>query len=85
VREVLGGKSTEVNRIPFDANSDEWIQVDMTVKPNGVSARIKNVDGTWNDLGSVASPGRDFTQDKVGFYIPGNDEVAISKFRFSGH
>ena len=85
VRRIQGGKSTEVNRIPFDANSDEWIQVDMSVQPTGVSARIKGVDGTWSDLGSVASPGRDFTQDKVGFYIPGNDEVAISKFRFSGH
>lgn len=85
VRRIQGGKSIEVNRIPFDANSDQWIQVDMSVRPNGVSARIKSLDGTWSDLGSVASTGRDFTQDKVGFYIPGNDEVAISKFRFSGH
>ena len=85
VREVLGGKSTEVNRVPFDVNSDDWIQVDMSVKPNGVSARVRSPDGTWSDMGSVSSPGRDFTQDKVGFYIPGNDEVAISRFRFSGH
>jgi hypothetical protein len=57
----------------------------MSVKPNGVSARVRSPDGTWSDLGSVTSPGRDFTQDKVGFYIPGNDEIAISKFSFSGH
>jgi hypothetical protein len=85
VREVQGGKSTEVNRIPFDADSDAWVQVEMSVKPTGISARIRKPDGTWSELGSVATPGRDFTQDKVGFYIPGNDEITISKFRFSSH
>ncbi len=85
VRKIQDGKSTEINRIPFDANSGEWIQVDMSVKPTAVSARIRGIDGTWSDLGSVTSPGRDFTQDKVGFYIPGNDEVAIARFKFSGH
>jgi hypothetical protein len=57
----------------------------MSVKPTGISARLRNVNGTWSELDSAPSPGRDFTQDKVGFYIPGNDEVTISKFVFSSH
>ncbi len=85
VREIQGGKSTEINRIPFSADSNEWIQVEMSVKPSGISARVKNLDGTWSDLGTVTTPGRDFTQDKVGFYIPGNDEVAVSNFKFASH
>jgi len=85
VREVQDGKSTELSRIPFNADSDEWVQVEMSVKPTGISARLRNADGAWNELDSVPSPGRDFTQDKVGFYIPGNDEVTISKFKFSSH
>ena len=85
VREIQGGKSTEISRIPFSADSDQWIQVEMSVKPAGISARIRSLDGTWSELGPVTSPGRDFTQDKVGFYIPGNDEIAISNFRFANH
>jgi hypothetical protein len=34
-------------------------------------------------MGSVASFGRDFTQDKVGFYVPPNDEVAVANFKFA--
>ena len=83
VREVRDGKSTEINRIPFNVDSGEWVQVDLSVKPNSIDARVKTPGGAWSDLGSVSSPGRDFTQDKVGFYIPGNDEVSISNFRFS--
>ncbi len=85
VREIQGGKSTEISRIPFNADSGEWIQVEMSVKPAGISARIKSLDGTWSELGPVSTPGRDFTQDKVGFYIPGNDEVAVSNFKFTSH
>lgn len=85
VHEIQGGKSTEVRRIPFSADSDQWVQVEMSVKPTGLSARIRNLNGSWSELGSVTSPGRDFTQDRVGFYIPGNDEIAVSNFKFSGH
>lgn len=85
VREVLDGKSKEVNRISFSADSHEWIQVQTSVRPAGITARIKSADGTWTDLGTVASPGRDFTQDKVGFYIPGNDEITVSDFKFNSH
>jgi hypothetical protein len=85
VREMQDGKSTELSRIPFNADSDEWVHVEMSVKPTGISARLRNVNGTWSELDSAPSPGRDFTQDKVGFYIPGNDEVTISKFVFSSH
>ena len=52
---------------------------------DSVGARVKGADGSWSDLGSVTSPGRDFTQDRVGFYIPSGDEVAVSNFRFSRH
>lgn len=85
IREVRNGKSTEVNKIPFSSDSNEWVQVDLAVKPNSIDARVKLLDTEWNELGSVSSPGRDFTQGKVGFYIPGSDEIAVSNFRFSAH
>lgn len=85
VHDVRDGKSIEVARVPFNAESNEWVQVDLSVRPDSIGARVKTSDGAWNDLGAVTSPGRDFTQDKVGFYIPGGDEIAVSNFRFSNH
>jgi hypothetical protein len=83
IHEIHDGKSIEIARMPFNAESNEWVQVDLTVRPDSIAARLKTPATGWNDLGSVASPGRDFTQDKVGFYIPGSDEIAVSNFRFS--
>jgi len=85
IHEVHNGKSIEIARMPFNAESNEWVQVDLSVRPDAIGVRLKTPDTGWNDLGSVASPGRDFTQDKVGFYIPGSDEIAVSNFRFSNH
>ncbi len=83
VHEVRNGKSVEVSRVPFDVDSNEWVQADVSVNPTSVSARVKTPDGSWTDIGEVSGTGRDLTQGKVGFYIPSNDEVAVSNFRFS--
>lgn len=85
IHEVRDGKSIEVARAPFSAESNEWVQVDLSVRPTSIEARIKTPGTNWSDVGSVSSPGRDFTQDKVGFYIPGSDEIAVSDFKFSNH
>ena len=86
VREVRDGKSYDIARIPFSTSPNEWVQVDMQVKPNVLDARIKTPDSGWVDLGGpVAEPNQDFTKGKVGFYIAGNDELAVSHFRFSNH
>jgi PEGA domain len=83
VREIRDGKTTELNRVPFSSDSNEWVQVDLAVRPNLIDARVKLADTEWNEIGSISSAGRDFTQGKVGFYIPGSDEIAVSNFRFS--
>jgi hypothetical protein len=83
VREVRDGKTIELNRIPFSSDSNEWVQVDLAVRPNLIDARVKLPDTEWNEVGSISSAGWDFTHGKVGFYIPGSDEIAVSNFRFS--
>jgi len=85
VREVRDGKSTDVARIPFEADPNTWVQVDLSVKANVIDARIKTPETAWQDLGPVNAPGRDFTQDKVGFYVPEKDEISVANFRFSAH
>lgn len=83
VHEVRNGASREIGKIPFESDSSTWVQVDVVVKPSTIDVHVKTPDTPWQDLGQVASPGRDFTQDKVGFYIPDKDEIAVANFRFS--
>jgi len=40
------------------------------------------VGDDWKVMDTFAEPGRDFTQGKFGFLIQGNDEIAISDFKF---
>jgi hypothetical protein len=83
IREVRDGKSVEVSRVPFNLDSNEWVQADVAVKPNEMTARVKGKDGSWSDMGSVSSLSRDFTRGKVGFYIPSDEEISVSNFKFS--
>jgi hypothetical protein len=85
IREVRDGKSIERSRVPFDLGSNQWVQIDLGVKPDSIHARVKTENGGWSEVGSVPSNGHDFTQDKVGVYVPANDEVSIANFRFSSH
>ncbi len=83
VHVVRNGDSQEVARVPFESDSNTWVQVDLLVKPSSIDVHVKTPDTGWQDLGTVASPGRDFTQGKVGFYIPDKDEIAVANFKFS--
>ena len=83
VREMRNGKSILWSRVNCPVDSSSWVQVDLGVKPGAVNSRVKTNGDAWVDLGSVSSFGRDFTQDKVGFYIPPNDEVAVANFKFA--
>ncbi len=85
IRETKDGKSREISRVPFDTNSGEWVHVDMSIKPDAISARVKTDHSDWTEIGAVSGDGRDYTQDNVGFYLPGNDEVAVANFRFVNH
>ncbi|MFL6415369.1 MAG: hypothetical protein ACJ74Y_06835 [Bryobacteraceae bacterium] len=84
-REVKDGKSIDVGKVAFDLDSNEWVQVDLSVKPNRITALAKTPSNSWTELAAVPASGHDYTQGKVGFYIPGNDEIAVSNFRFSSH
>ncbi len=85
VREMRDGKIFELGKVPFEANTDEWVQVDVTLKPDAIEARVKTPLSGWREMPMVESTGEDFTKDSVGLYVPSNDEVAVANFRFSGH
>ena len=80
-REVVDGKSKELQKLPFSASPEDVTAIEISLKPNSVDTRLKSADGTWQDMGPITSPGRDFTQGKVGVLVAGNDEVGVSDFR----
>ncbi|MFL6447209.1 MAG: hypothetical protein ACJ746_05915 [Bryobacteraceae bacterium] len=84
-REVRDGKANDVAKVPFETDPNDWVQVDLSVKPNTITALAKTPSSPWTELAAVSGEGRDLTQGKVGFYIPGNDEIAVSNFRFASH
>jgi hypothetical protein len=55
------------------------IQIDVT--PERAVQKVR-VGDAWKVLDTFTEPGRDFTQGKFGFLIQGNDEIAISDFKF---
>jgi len=83
VREVVDGKGSEVRKIPMEVEPTEWLQVEMTVQPNEISTRVRAPGGTWKDIGPIPSLGRDFTQGRAGFFVPGNDEISVTNFKYS--
>lgn len=84
VKEVVDGENYDRLKVPFDGDPENPFQVEMSVKPDAITARVKSSNGSWHNLGPVTDPNRNFTQGKVGFLIPGKDEISISNFHFSG-
>ncbi len=83
IREVSEGKGTDMRRVPFEVDPNDWVQVEMSVHPNSIDTKIRPANGAWRDAGSIPVEGADLTQGKVGFLVPGSDEVSVSNFRFS--
>jgi hypothetical protein len=83
VRQVVDGKSEERKKENFDANLDNYLQIEMAIQSGSVSTRLRSQDGSWRDMGTASAAGPDLTQGKVGILISGNDEVAVSSIHFA--
>jgi hypothetical protein len=85
VREVRDGKQFDVGKTAFTLASDEWAQIELSVKADTLQARVKSGSTDWTDLAPVTAPAGDFTKQTVGIFVPSNEEVAVANFRFSNH
>lgn len=83
VRQVVDGKSDEILKAPFDHDPENYVQIDMGVRPDAVTVRLKPEGGSWQEMGTVRAPGEDFTKGKFGILISGNDEVGVSTVHFN--
>lgn len=83
VRQYVDGKSQELLKAPFDNDPENYVQIDLGVKPDSVNVRLKPESGGWQNMGTVHAPGEDFTKGKFGILISGNDEVGVSTVHFN--
>lgn len=78
---VVNGKSKDREKTQHGLENQKTFTIQVDVAPEHVVTRIKNGD-TWITLDSWTEAGRNFSDGKFGFYIPGNDEIGITDFRF---
>jgi hypothetical protein len=78
---VEKGKRAERVKAPHNLGEQKAFTIQIEVAPDRLVTKVR-VGDEWKVLDTFAEPGRDFTQGKFGFLIQGNDEIAISDFKF---
>ena len=78
---VQKGRKTERIKTRHDFEGQKAFALQIEVTPDRLVHKVRAGD-EWTVLDTFSEPGRDFTQGKFGFMIQGNDEIAISDFKF---
>jgi len=76
-------KGTRLERVkaPHNLGNQKAFTIQIEVTPDRLVQKVR-VGDQWKVLDTFVEQGRDFTQGKFGFLIQGNDEIAISDFKF---
>lgn len=75
------GQRLERVKAPHNLGNLKAFTIQIEVTPDRLVQKVR-VGDQWKVLDTFVEPGRDFTQGKFGFLIQGNDEIAISNFKF---
>jgi hypothetical protein len=75
------GKRLERAKVPHNLDKQKTFTVQIEVTPDTLTHRLR-VGNEWKVFDVFTEPGRDFTQGKFAFLVQGNDEIAISDFKF---
>jgi hypothetical protein len=78
---VTNGKNKDREKTPHGLDNQKSFTIQVDVTPEHVVTRLKNGDA-WINLDTWTEQGRNFSDGKFGFYIPGNDEIGITDFKF---
>ena len=78
---IAKGQRLERVKAPHNLGNQKSFTIRIEVTPDRLLQQVR-VGDEWKALDTFAEPGRDFTQGKFGFLIQGNDEIAISDFKF---
>jgi hypothetical protein len=78
---IQKGQRLERVKAPHNLGNQKAFTIQIEVTPDRLVQKAQ-VGNQWKVLDTFVEEGRDFTQGKFGFLIQGNDEIAISDFKF---
>ena len=78
---VQKGARLERVKAPHNLGNQKAFTIQIEVTPDRLVQKAR-VGDQWKVLDTFVEEGRDFTVGKFGFLIQGNDEIAISDFKF---
>ena len=76
---VKNGQKGDETKIPHKVDKKSFRTLQIRVGPNEILHQIRQGD-SWVVLDRWTQPGSNLSLGKFGFYIPGNDQVAVSSF-----
>jgi tetratricopeptide (TPR) repeat protein len=76
---IRNGEKTDEIMVPDKADKKSFRTLHIRVGPTEIVHQIKEGE-SWKILDRWSQPGVNLSLGKFGFYIPGNDEVALSSF-----
>jgi tetratricopeptide (TPR) repeat protein len=80
---IRNGEKTDEIIVPDKGDKKSFRTLLIRVNPTEIVHQIKHGD-SWTVLDRWTQPGANLSLGKFGFYIPGNDEVALSSFSHYG-
>ena len=75
------GKSTDRAKTQLNMDKAKMFTVHLEVTPKQVVHTIL-IDGKWSPMDSWSDNDRNFSDGKFGFLVQGDDEIAVSDFKF---
>jgi tetratricopeptide (TPR) repeat protein len=76
---IRNGERTDQIKVPDKSDKKSFRTLQIRVSSTELVHQIKHAN-SWTVLDRWTQPGVDLSQGKFGFYIPGNDEMALSSF-----
>ena len=76
---IRNGEKTDELKVPDKGDKKSFRTLQIRVSPRELVHQIKHGD-SWTVLDRWTQPGANLSLGKFGFYIPGNDQVALSSF-----
>ncbi len=73
------GQKSDEFKVPHKSDKKSFRFMQIRVAPNEIVHQVKEGDA-WVILDKWSSPGTNLSAGKFGFYIPGNDQVALASF-----
>ncbi|HEY6338477.1 MAG TPA: protein kinase [Candidatus Sulfotelmatobacter sp.] len=76
---IRNGQKIADAKVPHKGDKKTFRTIQISVEANQIAHQIRQGDN-WIVLDRWADPGNDLSTGKFGFYLPGNDQVALSSF-----